>query len=73
MQLPNNTQVRVSINGRTYFLRADLSAGEVKQLAGIDPRRQLLAQHHDGSLELVYDDQPLPSPRLIDVPAFIWG
>jgi hypothetical protein len=73
MQLPNNAQIRVSINGRAYFLRADLPASEVKQLVGINPRRQLLAQHQDGSLELVYDNQPLPSAQLIDVPAFIWG
>jgi len=67
------THVVTTINGRTYLHRPGLLTSEAKQLAGIDPRRQLLAQYHDGSLELLYDDQPLPIAQLIDVPAFIWG
>jgi len=63
----------VLINGRPYQVRPDTQVEAIKDLAGIDPERVLVARRPDGTLQVAPDSRPLPGVQAIDAPRFIYG
>ncbi len=67
---------RVMINGREIVVPGEVTtAGELKEVAGIDPSRNLIHQAPDGN-ELLSDGQPLhlaDGDYFSDAPTFKYG